>query len=134
MNENRWPIACEHMCKHTRTYTHTNTHAHTHTHTHAHAHTHTHTHAHAHAHAHTHTHTHRLQKENAALKEKLGSQEHEYHQAITKMHAHHEDRILKMREQYVDLTASLLNNIKDRDGAGGGGGGGAGGGASPKQK
>ena len=51
-----------------------------------------------------------------------------------KMHVHHEDRISKMREQYVDLTASLLKDIKDRDGGGGGGGGGESGSSAKQQK
>ena len=80
------------------------------------------------SHTHTHTHTHSLQKENASLKEKLVAQEQDYQQAVGKIQAHHEERIVKMREQYVDLTASLLNNMKDRDAGGGGGG------ASPKPK
>ena len=63
------------------------------------------------------------------MKEKLSSQEQEYQQALGKIQTHHEERIVKMREQYVDLTASLLKATET-----GGGVGGAVGGASPKVK
>ena len=64
-----------------------------------------------------------------SLKEKLSSQEQEHQQALGKIQTHHKERIVKIREQYVDLTASLLKVKGDS-----GGGGGAGGGASPKVK
>ncbi|CAI8008220.1 Synphilin-1 [Geodia barretti] len=70
-----------------------------------------------------------LQRENTSLKEKFSSQEQEYQQALGKIQTHHKERIVKIREQYVDLTASLLKVKGDS-----GGGGAAGGGASPKVK
>ena len=66
-------------------------------------------------------------------------QDQEHQHTLDKLHQHNEERILKIREQYVGLTAHLLKDMKDKPqggggGAGGGGGGGAGGGAGGKTK
>ncbi len=67
-----------------------------------------------------------LRKEYDKLRETLTLQTQEHQHAMGLLQQSHEERISKIREQYVDFTASLLKNT----GSSGSGGGGAGGVAS----
>lgn len=78
--------------------------------------------------------SHSLQKQNEQLHEAMSAQEQEYQLSMGKLQQHHEERIVKMREQYVDLTASLLKDMKEREVQPTGGGGSSGGGSSSKTK
>ena len=89
---------------------------------------------------HTHTYNVSLQKQNDHLLDELSRQEQDHQLAMEKLQQHYEDRVAKMREQYVGFTASLLS-MKDREnlsqgsvGIGGRGGEGGGGGATSKTK
>ena len=55
-----------------------------------------------------------MQKHNDQLREAFALQEKEYDVTISKLRQTHEDRLTKMREQHVDLMASILN-MKDHD-------------------
>ena len=81
-----------------------------------------------------------LRKEYDKLRETLTLQNQEHQHAMGMLQQSHEERISKIREQYVDFTASLLKNTGGSSsssssstsagsGGGGAGGGGAGGGA-----
>ena len=56
----------------------------------------------------------RVQKHNEQLRDAFTLQEKEYDVTISKLRQTHEDRLTKMREQHVDLMASILN-MKDHD-------------------
>ena len=52
-----------------------------------------------------------LRKQNEQLKEVLKFQEQEHRVAVGKLQQEHDLRVTRMKEQYIDLTASLLKDI-----------------------
>jgi uncharacterized membrane protein YgcG len=72
---------------------------------------------------------HSLRKEYDKVRETLTLQTQDHQHSMSLLQQSHEDRIAKIREQYVDFTAHLLKNTGAGT-SGSGGGGGAGGGAS----
>eukprot|EP00731_Ephydatia_muelleri_P000789 Em0001g789a len=54
---------------------------------------------------------HILRKQNEQLKEVLKFQEQEHRVAVGKLQQEHDLRVTRMKEQYIDLTASLLKDI-----------------------
>lgn len=58
--------------------------------------------------------TFRLQRDNDQLRETLALREREHQLTISKLQQAHEEKVKKIRDQYVDLTASILK-LKDRD-------------------
>ena len=52
-----------------------------------------------------------LRKQNEQLKEVLKFQEQEHRVAVGKLQQEHDLRVTRMKEQYIDLAASLLKDI-----------------------
>lgn len=52
-----------------------------------------------------------MRKQNEQLKEVLKFQEQEHRVAVGKLQQEHDLRVTRMKEQYIDLTASLLKDI-----------------------
>lgn len=68
-----------------------------------------------------------LHKDYEKLRDMLTQQNQDHQHAMGMLQHSHKEKIAKIREQYVDLTATLL---KSSSSAAGGSGGGAGGGGS----